>query len=127
MREIKFRAFDKENKIMYYLIGFRKNNSEIRIWYKKDDLIYNQSFNEKNIFLMQYAGLKNNEELYEGDIIKSGDSITCIEWEDYIDQDFYWGNACGFVFNFNPDKMDNDNNIEVIGNIYENPELLEKE
>jgi len=74
---------------------------------------------------MQYTGVKdkNNKEIYEGDIVKYNDKLTgVIVWK-YI----------GFVLElFNKKKstiilwydIDNRDNIEVLGNIYENPELV---
>ena len=58
MREIKFRAWDKDKKEMMFdfLLGSGHKN-----WIP-----------DKNKILMQYSGLKdkNNQEIYEGDILK---------------------------------------------------------
>lgn len=125
MREIKFRAWIKEGAYddgilpdgneMDYIQGFVgetvwcSDNSEIDI---------------KSCELMQFTGLKdkNGKEIYEGDIIK-GDTyghILEVIWDE---------GYCGF----SPflDLIDGDytgedwGRCEVIGNIYENPELLE--
>ncbi len=72
--------------------------------------------------LMQFTGLKdkNGKESYEGDIVKNGLGST------YSIQGCIGGFECvddGFVHSFSVLNK----SCEVLGNIYENPELLKNE
>jgi len=103
-REIKFRAWDKDKKIM---VG------DIDIDYTITMNGYIQEL-QKYYILLQYTGLKdkNGKEIYEGDIIKNpivkDDKGTTINWDYNI---LLW-------------VEQNCESFEVIGNIYKNPELL---
>lgn len=117
MREIKFRAWDTETKEMNY--DFLSKN-----WL----LVCIQS---PYVELMQYTGLKdkNGKEIYEGDIATwfvNGISRTAPVYYD-TEQACFW---MGKEVNGKGGMVLNDwyrGEYEVIGNIYENPHLLEKE
>lgn len=121
MREIKFRAWDKiEGKMWNPIVGHDG------VLMASNQLGGYVSFPVNQDPLMQYTGLKdkNGKEIYEGDIVKP-------EYHD-MPCEVKFG-RCWFYLDGDFDvKSDDllgnytDNNIEVIGNIVENPELLEK-
>ena len=123
MREIKFRAWHKKIRKMFQ-VG--QITLEKGIWdYEPDDrknigvsIPYQPSF-----ILMQYTGLhdKNGKEIYEGDIVKSffvdTDEAGNETYKYYIMEVKYDEILCSY-------KIDKFMNLEVIGNVYENKELL---
>lgn len=112
MREIKFRYWDSIEADWCCEEWLRENSEEVLFgWLNLKDI-------PKEIHVMQYTGLKdkNGREIYDGDILKFKDEILKpIE-----------AKPCGFIgldmFNelTDPDLK----NTEVIGNIYENSEIL---
>ena len=122
MRTIKFRAWSETLKDWVFpATTFRLNPGTIGVIEKTDP---------NDIILMQYTGLKdkNGKEIYEGDIlripIKPKRDLFVIKWEN---KDFYrnclYQITKGGGLNFHPNIILTQKG-EVIGNIYENKELL---
>jgi uncharacterized phage protein (TIGR01671 family) len=114
VREIKFRAWDKVVKAMAGDNMVRNNF----MWVSQTE----------NFILMQYTGLKdkNGNEIYEGDIVK-GHYWMNGKTDNRIIGEIEYVGCCFLVTGINQYKglREELNSIfEVIGNIYENPELL---
>lgn len=126
MRKIKFRTWNKFNKKMLYE-GF-DISPDGNIW-------INQFSVREQFILMQYIGLedKNGIEIYEGDIVvtnnngKDGNDIC--EAKDWGNQvvtiDLYGVNLGCFSWD-DKDSVNHIRYVSIIGNIHENPELLDK-
>lgn len=144
MRKIKFRAWFNGKKKMVYNLGFDeisfmeidgKELSEDEmpaVWDKDtivDDSYYEGAFSYE---IMQYTGLKdkNGKDIYEGDILlNKGSTMYCSEYpmEIYFNEEFggwMWRNKYTDEDGF---FIDVAKKCEVVGNVYENPELLEVE
>ena len=122
MREIKFRAYNKES-FTYFDLDLL--NDESRAFYI-NEIEDNQ--------VMQYIGRKdnNNVEIYEGDICKikySKDSQKNSLCEESVGLVEYFDSS--FWLNNKKDKfsviIDISEELEVIGNIHKNPELLKED
>jgi uncharacterized phage protein (TIGR01671 family) len=116
MREIKFRAWDKENNKWVIDIGLSTT------FIDNKDIVNLES---RGFEVMQFTGLKdkNGKEIYEGDIFKSkkGKIFEVI----FQDGTYAFGNSKkGYYLlgSFDIKKEE----LEVIGNIYKNKELLEE-
>jgi uncharacterized phage protein (TIGR01671 family) len=108
MREIKFRMWQPIIKEMF---------SHGMIFYAGAI----DAHNKQEIILMQYTGLKdkNGKEIYEGDILKNPRYEESYVVEYHGDGYVGWGDdrrsGCYLI---------TDEDIEIIGNIHENPELI---
>ncbi|OCB80936.1 hypothetical protein A8O18_03935 [Lentilactobacillus parabuchneri] len=139
-REIKFRAWDKDEKRMLevYRIGFDGPIDGAQVYCYLDDRGAKGSkecfYDGDGLTLEQFTGLKdrNGQEIYEGDILAWHSNIY--RKQDWIGLVKYRG--AGFVVQESsrsfstPDWLEtacnkDANIIEVVGNIHENPELLE--
>ena len=123
MREIKFRAWDETEKHMYNWENLLNQNLK-NIFTIPEECGYN---------IMQYTGLKdkNGKEIYEGDIIfikgetKLLDIKGKVEYSNILAQ-FIITNTGSIVNEAEPLGDYEEEDIEKIGNVYDNPELLEK-
>lgn len=117
MREIKFRAWNKETKKMIdphklTPLALHKDCAEMKGVFLPF---------HKDLELIEYTGLKdkNGKEIYEGDILQIFDKnheVKIINTESKCFVDYGY-----------PDKHNGPTPywVEIIGNIYENPKLLE--
>lgn len=127
MREIKFRAWDKDEMEMVtdeqiQTINMR-GTGEWEIFHGSG-FLNGQQNRHRNIEIMQYTGLKdkNGKEIYEGDILKDDDSdrLECVVW----DSAGWWEKVIKTDTLMYP-LIREIQYKTIIGNIYENPELLE--
>lgn len=144
-REIKFRAWDEEKELMLYSekqpYGYEWEINEhygvicIPFEYNDDDFGGLVCWGE-HLPVMQYTGLKdmNGKEIYEGDVVKMhswwnafgpagyDSDVTVVEFDEEL---------CGFtpMCNYDCDcgVYHSASKLEVIGNIYENPELIKEQ
>jgi uncharacterized phage protein (TIGR01671 family) len=148
MRSIKFRAWDKERKEMCLPLGlsflFETENgirAEVPETNKESQELFRDIFPE-NLELMQFTGLKdkNGNGVYEGDIVKAHEVIPStnelqrqIQGVDAVQLDFIgqveWDNE-GADYQVTDGKIIRGLGmerqvLEIIGNVYENPDLLQ--
>jgi uncharacterized phage protein (TIGR01671 family) len=127
-RVIKFRAWDALNK--QWLLGYELPNlggfsmlGEVMVFGEYQRMLSSFSLDDwDKIILMQFTGLldKNGKEIYEGDIVKWYNKISYIV---YMDKGFWVNDE---AYGWEGEDLWNWEQMEVIGNIYENPELISK-
>jgi uncharacterized phage protein (TIGR01671 family) len=119
MREIKFRAWDKAYKVMCYRDD---GTQQLASWLKNADIFD----------VTQYIGLRDNKgvEIFQADVViwyesqRIGSSYKDKSYEVVWDKDcLMWGfkDAGGLIQSKRPQSE----YVQVIGNIYDNPNLLE--
>ncbi|MEE6716997.1 YopX family protein [Schleiferilactobacillus harbinensis] len=123
-REIKFRAYRKSTQNTCDVLSIDFENESVLLSDGDEEDI-------SDVDLMQYTGLhdKNGREVYEGDVVKLHQVVLSpddtIGWVEYTAQ-------YGYSIRFGKRRCrqsdwatDEGAKYEVIGNIFENPELLE--
>jgi uncharacterized phage protein (TIGR01671 family) len=123
MIENKYKAWNKRLKIMEEVISLE--------WYENDegekhlDVTTCRATVGDKLILMQYTGQKdkNNKEGYERDIVKTSyGELFEIIWDDEFARFALKDCKDGCHYDLTKEKM---SKLEIVGNSFENPELLE--
>lgn len=127
-REIKFRVYNPDSKLMLDIpnvegsyLHFGSGNGFLKRldWYASNGM-QSVAYSDRS-FLMQFTGLldKNEKEIYGSDLLKIDGVVVKVEW---------YGGAWTVEYFISPKRSYlstfDETDVEVIGNIYENPELL---
>ena len=127
---LKFRVWDKELKAMFELksLVFTLNLATIA---SKNDLFPSRTCSFDDIILMQFTGLfdKNGKEIFESDIVEwehkdTGQLVRGIV--KYDTELGFWGMTDVRFNDLKPIGYLANQRVTVLGNIYENQELLEE-
>lgn len=126
MREIKFRAnrFGKVFDVLEWNFTGHPDRQDLLLGLDGKECIRESI---KNLDIMQYTGLKdrNGKEIYEGDIVSWIKGFGKIKYTSKIV--FEEGDATFRVSGHGMHRLfsyEGTESVEVVGNIYENPELL---
>ena len=133
-REIKFRAWDKIDNTMAIVEEWHK--TWIAIGVNDEDSGHLEQRKIEDVELMQFTGLldKNGKEIYEGCIVNvmnefpdgyKMEGVTTVEKRG-LSWEFMNGERFIYIGKLNgePDSLHTTTQLEVIGNKYENPELI---
>ena len=133
-REIKFRSWDVQKKVMFSPAGIYWNSIATAYFHKPDDEKYiylnAQHLNENDFILMQYTGLKDKNgvdlDWWEDDILEDDNGYKF--QIKYLDDSMRFGLLCLAdlpIENYYFIQWDYQiEDLKKIGNIHENPDLL---
>ena len=127
MKEFKMKAWLKKENKMVSIIGIDLNYQYIR--YTDDGNLFKDDYKIaefKDIELLQFTGAKSKvgQEVYEADVIKFNDGIDDIYGLiSYDDEDAVY---CVSYENVTEHLSNMAGDFEIVGNIFENPDLHEQ-
>ena len=127
MKEFKMKAWLKKENKMVSIIGIDLNYQYIR--YSDDRNLFKDDYKIaefKDIELLQFTGVKDKagQEVYEADVIKFNDGIDDIYGLiSYDDEDAVY---CVSYENVTEYLLNMAGDFEIVGNIFENPNLHEQ-
>jgi uncharacterized phage protein (TIGR01671 family) len=122
-RVFKFRAWRRDTEEMYY----GDNNSGVFEFGKLGFIGVNHTNGDwtgaSTLILMQYTGLKDRygKEIYEGDIVKTCRRVG----RGYRENEVGIVHYSDIIAKYHPYDLTTTERCEVIGNLYENPELIQ--
>ena len=129
----KFRAWDTTNKEIFKDTFAITESGQVVVVDQSSVFVSPDYVFVDNLVIMQSTGLfdRNNKEIFEGDIITNGKDVMCMKRHNtlgfYAEQkgkvEFIADSAV--LEEFEEDTKEIADILEIIGNIYENPELLE--
>lgn len=140
MRKFKFRAWDKVAKQWLWVTGIETAETSKSDGYTLEGIFHDGDFlGHEDIVVTQYTGLKDEKgkEIYEGDIVHvvHEDGYEVVSQVEWGLTSKWFGTYPAFAIAELESEMNSFSEIfdtgqytiEVIGNIFENPELLESD
>lgn len=124
-REIKFRAWHKDLKKMFKIGQITLEKGTWNFEPNDRDFIGMSIPFQPSFVLMQYTGLhdKNGKEIYEGDIVGDSEIKWTVKWNKHR-MGFCLYPTTKQLYDEMPINVENKLSFKIIGNIYDNPELL---
>ena len=125
-RPIKFKAYDTANKQWERVSAVADIDNTGVLYLAEIKTKYD--FKKPEIILMQFTGLhdKNGQEIYEGDTVTDGQGFGIVCSEDWLEIGIDEIEGQPKIYEDYANRMEKWYLLEIIGNIYENPELLRK-
>jgi hypothetical protein len=123
-REIEFRGFDG-TEWYYGDLEYNRKTDVARIHTYKEDGSYNRQYTVDPDTVGQFTGLvdKNGVKIFDGDIVKCETFVYKVAYNDKRIASFFLHRDVDMYRHYFGKAMDSDD-CEVIGNIYDNTELL---